>query len=58
MAALMVMAGVRCRPEAKVADDTKSAATTSADINPVGTYALVSVDGNKVPALCSTKGTQ
>ena len=56
LVSFMVTAGTGCRPEAKVAGDTKSAATTSADINPVGTYALVSVDGNKVPCTLQHEG--
>jgi hypothetical protein len=43
---LMVAVGAGCRPVAKVA----------ADINPVGTYTLVSVDGNKVPCTLQHEG--
>lgn len=42
----MVTVWAGCKQEAKVA----------ADINPVGTYALVSVDGNKVPCTVQHEG--
>ena len=42
----MVVAWTGCKQEAKVA----------ADSNPVGTYALVSVDGNKVPCTLKHEG--
>jgi hypothetical protein len=51
---IMVWAG--CRQEAKVAADTKTIAATAADINPAGTYALVTVDGNKVPCAVEHEG--
>jgi len=51
-----VMVWVGCKPEAKVVGDTKTTAATAADINPVGTYALVSVDGNKVPYTVTHEG--
>jgi len=40
----------------KVAADTNTAKAAAADINPVGTYALVSVDGNKVPYAMEHEG--
>ncbi len=43
---LLVAAWAGCKQQAKVA----------ADINPVGTYALVSVDGNKVPCTVQHEG--
>jgi hypothetical protein len=51
----MVMVGTGCKQEAKVAADTKTAAA-AADINPVGTYTLVTVDGNKVPGTVQHEG--
>jgi hypothetical protein len=42
----MVMVWAGCKQDAKVAADT----------NPVGTYALVSVDGNKVPCTVQHEG--
>ena len=52
----MVMVWTGCKQEAKVAADTKTVAATAADINPVGTYALVTVDGNKVPCTVQHEG--
>jgi hypothetical protein len=52
----MVMVWAGCKQEAKVAADPKSVATTAADINPVGTYTLVTVDGNKVPYTVQHEG--
>ena len=52
----MVMAWAGCKQEAKVAADTKTVAATAADINPVGTYTLVTVDGNKVPGTVQHEG--
>lgn len=52
----MVMAWAGCKQEAKVAADTKTVAATAADINPVGTYALMTVDGNKVPCNVQHEG--
>ena len=52
----MVMVWAGCKQEAKVAADTKSVAATAADINPVGTYTLVTVDGNKVPYTVQHEG--
>jgi hypothetical protein len=43
---LAVMVWTGCNPKAKVA----------ADINPVGSFALVSVDGNKVPSTVQHEG--
>jgi hypothetical protein len=45
-----------CKQETKVAADTKTVAAAAADINPVGTYALVTVDGNKVPCTVQHEG--
>jgi hypothetical protein len=52
----MVMVWAGCKQEAKVAADTKTVAATAADINPVGTYTLVTVDGNKVPGTVQHEG--
>ena len=52
----MVLVCAGCKQEAKVAADTKTVAATAADINPVGTYALVTVDGNKVPCTVQHEG--
>src|SRR5262249_53593674 len=43
---LVVAVWAGCKPEAKVAADT----------NPVGTYTLVSVDGNRVPCKVQHEG--
>jgi hypothetical protein len=51
----MVLVCAGCKQEARVAADTKTAAA-AADINPVGTYALVTVDGNKVPCTVQHQG--
>jgi hypothetical protein len=51
---VMVWAG--CKQETKVAPDTKTVAATAADIDPVGTYTLVTVDGNKVPCAVEHEG--
>jgi hypothetical protein len=45
-----------CKQEAKVAADTKTVAAAAADINPVGTYALMTVDGKKVPCTVQHEG--
>ena len=52
----MVTVWAGCKQEAKVAADTKTVAATAADINPVGTYALVTVNGNKVPCTVQHEG--
>jgi hypothetical protein len=52
---LMVMVLAGCKQDAKVAADTKDA-KVAADTNPAGTYALVSVDGNKVPCTVQHEG--
>ena len=52
----MVALCAGCKQEAKVAADAKTVAATAADINPVGTYALVTVDGNKVPCTVQHEG--
>ncbi len=46
----MALAWTGCKPEAK---DTKA---TTAEINPAGTYALVSVDGKQVPCTITHEG--
>ena len=53
---LMVMVGAGCKQEAKVAANTKTVAAPVADINPVGIYPLVAVDGNKVPCTVQHEG--
>jgi hypothetical protein len=52
----MVMVWAGCKQEAKVAADTKTVAAAAGDINPVGTYTLVTVDGNKVPCTVQHEG--
>jgi hypothetical protein len=52
----MVMVWAGCKQEAKLAADTKTVAATAADINPVGTYTLVTVDDNKVPCTVQHEG--
>lgn len=52
----MVLVCAGCKQEAKVVADTKTVAATAADINPGGTYALVTVDGNKVPYTVQHEG--
>jgi hypothetical protein len=52
----MVVVCAGCKQEAKVAADTKTVAAPAADTNPVGTYALVTVDGNKVPCTVQHEG--
>jgi len=59
----MVVVCAGCKQEAKVAADTKTVAADTktvaapaADTNPVGTYALVTVDGNKVPCTVQHEG--
>ena len=50
---LIVLAG--CNQAAKVGADAQDA-KAAADTNPVGTYALVSVDGKKVPCVLQHEG--
>jgi hypothetical protein len=52
----MVLVCAGCKQDAKVAADTKTVAAPAADINPVGTYGLVTVDGNKVPCTVQHEG--
>jgi hypothetical protein len=52
----MVMVWAGCKQETKVTADTKTVAATAADINPVGTYTLVTVDGSKVPCTVQHEG--
>lgn len=56
MALLAVMVCTGCKPETKGAGDTKPSGSASADINPVGTYSLVSVDGKKLPCTLQHEG--
>jgi hypothetical protein len=51
----IVVAGAGCKQNAKVAADPKEV-KVAADISPVGTYALVSIDGNKVPCTLQHEG--
>jgi hypothetical protein len=53
---LTVMVCAGCKREAKVAADTKTVASGAAEIDPVGTYSLVTVDGNKVPCAVQHEG--
>jgi hypothetical protein len=48
---VLVLAATGCQPQGKGADagQTEKATTASAEVSPVGTYNLVSVDGKKVP---------
>jgi hypothetical protein len=50
----MVLVWAGCKQEAKVAADTHP--RVAADANPVGTYALVSVNGNQVPCTLQHEG--
>jgi hypothetical protein len=52
----MVVVCAGCKQEAKVPADTKTVAAATADINPVGTYSLATVDGNKVPYTIQHEG--
>jgi len=45
-----------CKQEAKVAPVAKTVAPAAADINPVGTYTLITVDGHKVPCTVQHEG--
>jgi len=47
---------VGCKQEAKVTADTNIVTAATTDINPVGTYALATVDGNKVPYTVQHEG--
>jgi hypothetical protein len=47
----LVLALAGCKPEAKVTTDK-----VAADINPVGSYTLVSVDGQNVPCTTAHEG--
>jgi len=53
---LMVTVWTGCKQETKVDTDAKPAAAPTADINPAGTYTLVTVDGNKVPCAVEHEG--
>jgi hypothetical protein len=52
----MVTVWSGCNQETKVAADAKPVAAPAADLNPAGTYALVTVDGNKVPCAVEHEG--
>jgi hypothetical protein len=52
----MVLVCAGCKQDAKVAAETKTVAATAHDINPVGTYPLVTVDGNKMPCTVQHEG--
>jgi hypothetical protein len=52
----MVIVWAGCKQETKVTADTKTVAAPAADVNPVGTYSLVTVDGNKVPCAVEHEG--
>ena len=45
-----------CKQEAKVAGEARSGVPAPGDSDPVGTYALVTVDGNKVPCTVRHEG--
>ena len=52
----MLMDWSGSKKEAKVAADTKTVTAPATDINPVGTYALTTVDGKKVPCTVQHEG--
>ncbi len=52
----VVLVWTGCKQEAKVAADTKTVTAPAADINPVGTYTLATVDGKKVPCTVQHEG--
>jgi len=45
-----------CKQEAKVSAGTKATTVGATNINPAGTYNLVTVDGNKVPCTVQHEG--
>jgi hypothetical protein len=45
-----------CKQQSKTAADANTVAPAVSDINPVGTYALVTVDGNRVPCTVQHEG--
>jgi hypothetical protein len=51
ISAFLMLTGTGCKPEAKVTTDK-----VAADINPVGSYTLVSVDGKSVPCSLAHEG--
>jgi hypothetical protein len=55
LALFLVMVWAGCKQEGRVTPDTRTVGG-AADINPTGTYALVSVDGNKVPCTVQHEG--
>ena len=52
----MVVVCAGCKQEAKVAADSKTVTAAATEINPVGTYTLATVDGNKVPCTVQHEG--
>lgn len=52
----MVVVWAGCKNDATVAADPKPVAAAAADVNPVGTYTLVSVGGDKVPCTVQHEG--
>jgi hypothetical protein len=53
---LLVAVCAGCRPEAKVPGDNKPVTAAAADLNPVGTYKLTTVDGSQVPCTLTHEG--
>jgi hypothetical protein len=53
---VLVLVGAGCTQEGKVPSDTKTGAGADARTNPVGTYALVTVDGKPVPCTVQHEG--
>ena len=53
---LLALTCAGCKPDAKAAAETKAMAEPAADINPVGVYALVTVDGKQVPCTVQHEG--
>ena len=56
VALFVAVAWTACAPKAKTAADTKTVPAPGTDINPVGLYTLVTVDGNKVPCTVQHEG--
>jgi hypothetical protein len=52
----LVAACAGCKQDAKVAGDTRAVAAGATDINPAGTYNLVTVDGKTVPCTIQHEG--
>ena len=53
---LVIVVCAGCKREVKVAAETKTVAAVPSEINPVGTYGLVTVDGKKVPCTVQHEG--